>query len=59
MKLVSNPWFAAALFDFCPAFFAFILSCVARYTPSSSSKNHSNKSQKSLAANFCELLIKK
>ncbi|WP_290139303.1 hypothetical protein, partial [Paramuribaculum intestinale] len=38
-------------------FFAFILSCVARYTPSSSSKNHSNKSQKSLAANFCELLI--
>ncbi len=27
------------------------------YTPSSESKNHSNKSQKSLAADFCKLLI--
>ena len=58
MKLVSNPWFAAVLFDFVRRFFAFILSRVARYTPSSSSENHSNKYQKSLAANFCELLTK-
>ena len=37
--------------------FAFILSRVARYTHSYSIKNRSNNPQKSLAANFCELLI--
>ena len=42
-------------FDFVWRFFAFILSCVARYAPSSSSKNHSRQISKPLAANFCEL----
>ena len=56
MKLASNPWFAAVLCDFVRRFLL-SSSVVYRYTPSSSSENHSNKSQKSLAANFCELLI--
>ena len=44
--------------DEAAALFAFILSRVARYTPSYSIKNRSNNPQKSLAANFYELLIK-
>ena len=39
------------------ALFAFILSRVARYTHSYSIKNRSINPQKSLAVNFCELLI--